>query len=191
MLKPVQFFALLIFSPILSATTLGQFDVSSQKPYGQKHPQAPLQIADYEPMIGESRCITIGRNTDGSWKKPVKMGWVFKYIMNGTAVQDETYKEDGSASGSIRQFDVETGQWFVHFYTTLRQSSPLSYWVGKREKDKIVLTRNQKSFSGKEGYSRLTFHSFEAKGFKWLMEWSSTDNKTVYEVRKITCEKVK
>lgn len=191
MYKTLPFLALMMPTLLVHATMLGEYDVSKKLPFGQKHPDAPLQIADYQPMIGKSQCLDIRRNTDGSWQQPIKMDWVFKYIMNGTAVQDETYKEDGSAAGSIRQFDKKTKQWFVHYYTSTSQAAPLSYWVGKREKDKIVLTRRQKSFSGQEGSTRLTFHSFEPKGFKWLMEWMSLDKKTVYAIRKIHCEKVK
>jgi hypothetical protein len=133
--------------------------------------------------------INIGRNTDGTWQKPIKMDWVFKYILNGSAVQDELLKEDGSGAGSIRQFDEKSGEWFVHYYTTIRTAGPLRYWQGKRSKDKIVLTRVQKSFSGKEGSSRLTFYDFKPNGFKWLMEWESLDKATVYSIRKISCVK--
>lgn len=193
--KILQTLSLLLFTPILLAQPLGsdqllgKYDVSSKYPFGRKHPDAPPQIADYQPMIGKSSCTSTGRNKDGTWQKPIKMDWVFKYIMNGTAVQDETYKEDGSASGSIRQFDSKSGQWYVHFYNTLQQSAPLRYWAGKREKNDIVLTRQQKSYSGKEGYTKLTFHGFKPKGFEWLMQWISADNKTVYAVRKISCVK--
>ncbi|NQZ07011.1 MAG: hypothetical protein HRT35_07600 [Algicola sp.] len=180
---------LLFFTPSLLAKPLGSYDVSVKIPFGSKHPDAPIQVQDWQPMIGKSSCINTGRNPDGQWQKPVKMDWVFKYILNGSAVQDEILKEDGSGAGSIRQFDDKSGQWFVHYYSTLKADAPLRYWQGKRSKDKIVLTRVQKSFSGKEGSIRLTFFDFKPNSFEWLMEWVSLDKATVYAVRKISCVK--
>jgi hypothetical protein len=180
--------SLIIFTSITLAQPLGKYDTSAKHPFGQKHPDAPKALADYQPMIGESSCTFIGRNKDGTWKKPVQMKWVFKYIMNGTAVQDEIYKTDGSTSGSIRQYDSKNKVWFVHYYTSLRMDAPLHYWQGdKRSHGKIVLRRPQKSFSGKDGSTRLTFDRFKPSGFEWLMQWQSLDKKTIYPLSKISC----
>jgi hypothetical protein len=81
------------------------YEPSSEFPFGRPNPEAPEQIKDFEPLIGECDCISVTRNADQSWADPVPMVWRFKYIMNGLAIQDETLKEDGTYSGSIRQFN--------------------------------------------------------------------------------------
>jgi hypothetical protein len=101
----ILFSCLVVLTSSAFSSDLGDYDVSAKFPYGQKNPAAPPEVADYEPMIGLSSCVFTARNTDGSWKKPVKTKWVFKYIMNGNGVQDEIYKEDNGANGSIRQYN--------------------------------------------------------------------------------------
>ena len=59
--------------------------------------------------------------------------------MNGTAVQDETLKEDGVHSGSIRQYDKDSLRWNVHYYTTRATVATLPVWNGNKKDGKIVL----------------------------------------------------
>lgn len=149
---------------------------------------APQEITDYAPMIGQCKCQSIRRSPDGTWTTPVSMLWTFEYIMNGTAIQDKTLKADGKHSGSIRQYDPDSARWNVHYYSNNSPGgSPLSYWTGKKEKDKIVLYKPQKSSTGLEGFSRLTFYEYTEKGYQWIGEWVNTDETIVYPFWKIEC----
>lgn len=67
------------------------YETSEEHPYGQLNPEAPEQVADFQPMIGHWHCKSLSRNPDGSWQDTTMMEWRFKYIMNGTAVQDEVW----------------------------------------------------------------------------------------------------
>lgn len=110
--------------------------------------------------------------------------------MNGTAVQDETLKEDGIHSGSIRQFDKDSLQWNVHYYST-NLSAPLSVWKGdKKENGTIVLYQPQKAPNGADGFSRLTFYDISKDGFKWKGEWVDKTEKVVFPFWKIDCVKI-
>ena len=77
--------------------------------------------------------------------------------MNGMAVQDLTYKDDGIHSGSIRQFNSDSSRWYVHYFTTGSPIATLPSWVGDRKGDKIVLNRDQAAPIGMDGYMRVDF----------------------------------
>ena len=123
------------------------------------------------------------------------MTWRFKYIMNGMAIQDETLKEDGAHSGSIRQYSEELSRWFVHYYSTSSvpnaksKSTQLSTWAGNLKDGAMILYREQKSTTGAEGYYRLTFSDISPEHFNWIGEWVDKEEKIVYPTWKISCTK--
>lgn len=182
-----NFFILMLLLPI---TTIAQYDYepSKEHPYGLPNPEAPKELLDFAPMIGTCDCKSKTRNQDGTWAESIDMLWRFKYIMNGTAVQDETLKTDGGHSGSIRQFIADSTRWYVHYYSNKMPSTILPTWEGvKRESGTIVLYREQKAPNGMEGFFRLTFSDMSDKGYKWIGEWVSTDESIVYPTWKIDC----
>lgn len=189
----------ILFSLLLGINLKAQkldfpYDPSKKHPYGLVNPSAPKAIQDFAPMIGECECMSEVRNQDKTWQKPTPMLWRFKYIMNGTAVQDETLKPDGIHSGSIRQYSADSSRWFVHYYSSSSPSSnPLSTWEGgPTDEGKIVLYKNQKAPNGMDGMYRLTFYDMSDEGFKWIGEWVTLDEKSfIYPTWKIDCKKKK
>lgn len=178
-----------LFCVLFTTFCLGQYkyDVSEKHPYGLPNPEAPAQIKDYQAMIGSCNCKSVVRKQDGSWAEPEDMIWRWKYIMNGTAVQDETLKADGSHSGSIRQFIKDSSRWYVHWFSTKTPSPQLSAWEGNKKGDKIILYREQKAPNGMEGSYRLTFYDMSKTGYKWIGEWVDKTEKIVYPTWKIEC----
>ena len=177
--------------PSLSA--IPNYEPSADHPFGQANPAAPKQILDYQHLIGLSDCESETRNPDGDWKDPVRMTWRFKYIMNGMAIQDETLKNDGAHSGSIRQYSEDLSSWFVHYYSTgsvpnsKSTSTQLSTWKGGLKDGSIVLYRKQKSPTGAEGYFRLTFSNITPEHFNWIGEWVDKEEKIAFPTWRIAC----
>lgn len=155
---------------------------------GKPHPDAPAQIRDFREMIGTCDCKSLRRNPDGSWADTLDMVWTFRYIMNGQAIQDETWR-DGLYATSIRQFDPEKKQWYVSYYSSNSISSSVPVWTGGRQNDKIVLSMPQKAPNGMEGFSRLTFRDLSYEGFNWRGEWVDENETVVYPFWLIWCEK--
>lgn len=179
---------LLLFS--LSTLTLfsqNNYEPSAEYPFGRANPEAPEQIKDFEPMIGLCDCKSVNRKPDGSWNDALNMTWEFKYILNGLAVQDQTIKEDGGHSGSIRQFIADSSRWYVHWYSSQSPSTLLPVWEGNKKDDKIVLYREQKAPNGMDGYYRLSFYDMSETGYKWVGEWVDKTEKIVYPTWKIEC----
>ncbi|MEM8845781.1 MAG: DUF4440 domain-containing protein [Bacteroidota bacterium] len=175
---------------VLCSSVFSQYDYepSAKNPFGLPNPEAPEQLQDFKLLIGECNCKSQTRKADQSWAEPENMTWRFKYIMNGIAIQDETLKEDGSHSGSIRQFIADSTKWYVHYYSSKTPSPSLATWEGNKKEDgKIVLYRDQTAPNGMEGFYRLTFYEIDSLGFKWVGEWVDKTESVVFPTWKIDC----
>ena len=164
---------------------------SVQFPFGRLNPEAPEQVGDFEPMIGLCECKSINRNQDQTWNDTLMMTWKFKYIMNGTAVQDEVWRDNALYAGSIRQFHQDSGVWVVSYFSYPSVAYTPGVWRGQKVDDNIVLYQNQKAPNGMEGDSRLTFYDMKENGFNWIGEWVSKDGKSVYPFWKIFCKQIR
>lgn len=177
----------------IASISVAQFEYkpTEENPYGKPNPEAPEQIKDYAKLIGVCDCKSESRKADKTWAAPVNMTWTFKYIMNGTAVQDETLKEDGSHSGSIRQFNADSSKWYVHYYSSAAVTKTLGTWEGNATDTSIVLYKEQKAPNGIDGFYRLTFYDISENGYKWIGEWVDTTEKFVFATWKIACTRRK
>lgn len=174
---------------LITSSTFAQYsyEATEKFPYGQPNPEAPEQIKDFEPMIGSCNCKSTTRKQDGSWNQSEDIIWKWTYIMNGTAVQDETLKPDGGHSGSIRQFIKDSSKWYVHWYSSKTPSTTFPVWEGNKKEDKITLYREQKAPNGTDGFFRLTFYDMSKTGYKWIGEWVDKAETIVYPTWKIEC----
>ena len=166
------------------------FEPTSTHPFGQINPEAPPQLADFDPLIGESKCESVTRAADQSWNPPHDMIWRFKYIMNGMAVQDEVLRTAAPNAGSIRQFNPDSSAWYVHYYSSGAAAATLPSWEGGRnENGDIILYREQKAPNGTDGFYKINFTEISEDGFEWLGEWVSTDESFSFPTWKISCKK--
>ena len=189
-MKPT--FALPFFFCVTFAFSQYNFEPSPEHPFGLPNPDAPQEISDFAPLIGECDCKSTARNADQTWADPVDMIWRFKYIMNGMGVQDETLKADGKHSGSIRQYDRDSSRWNVHYYSSNGITPVLSAWHGNKMEDgKIILYRPQKAPNGMDGFYKINFYDISEEGFKWLGEWVNEAETFSFPTWKIECTKRK
>ena len=165
------------------------YEPSATQPYGVLNPEAPSETGDFAPMIGLCNCRSVSRNQDGTWADTLNMTWKFKYIMNGTAVQDEVWRENGLYAGSIRQFHQDSGVWIVSYFSNPGTSFTPGIWRGKKADNQIVLYQDQKAPNGMDGDSRLTFYEMDGEGFKWKGEWVSKNGQFTYPFWMIECKK--
>lgn len=181
-------YGLVLFFSTVFVMAQSEYEPSETNPFGLKNPAAPEQLDDLKPFIGLCDCNSQRANQDGSWGEAVKMTWKFKYIMNGMAIQDETLKDDGAHSGSIRQFNADSLKWYVHYYASSSATPKLSSWEGVKNKDgRIILYKPQKAPNGVDGFSRLTFYDISKVGYKWIGEWVDTSEKVTFPFWKIDC----
>ncbi len=168
----------------------GQFEPSVDNPFGSVNPEAPSEVADYADLIGQSVCSSIRRNPDGTWQDTVRMTWTFKYILDGTAVQDLTVREDGGHATSIRQYNADSAKWFVTYFPRNNPPNSPSSWAGNAtDTGDIVLLKNQKAPNGFEGISRLVFSNITEDTFDWEGTWTSMDGTIQFPFWTISCKK--
>ncbi len=174
----------------IQAQEIYKYEASVENPYGLPNPNMPDQLLDFSLLIGECDCQSIRRIDQNTWGEVVSMIWKFKYIMNGMAIQDETFSEDGRYAGSIRQFVADSSRWYVHFYNSQLPTSVLSVWEGNKSKEgNIILYKDQISPNGMEGNYKITFSEISKKGFNWRGEWVTKDESIIYPTWKISCKK--
>lgn len=187
-------FILLLIVCLISTQAYSQngdypYDPSDQHPFGQLNPEAPEQVAEYKYLIGESRCKSVSRLAGGNWSKDsVDMIWRFKYFLNGTSVIDETLKADGKHSSSIRQYNPDSAQWYVTYFSTAASPSP-GIWSGGVKDNKIVLYRPQKAPNGTDGFYKITFSDIARTGFNWKGEWVDPTEQVKFPTWLIYCRK--
>ena len=187
----LPFFILLITVFPAHAQSELSYEPTATHPFGLPNPSSPENIKDWDELIGECKCESFTFQKDRTWSEAVNVLWRFKYIMNGTAVQDESLKSDGVHSGSIRQFDSISASWNVHYYSSSGAPQDLQSWNGKREGDKILLYDAQKAPNGMDGFYKISFTDISTKGFNWLGEWVSPDESIKFPLWKIICTKIK
>lgn len=170
------------------------YEPSEQYPYGRLNPKAPKALADYSNLIGICDCKSETKNADGTWGEAENMTWMFKYIMNGTAIQDQSLKESGIHSGSIRQYSLDSAKWYVHYYSSNKITSTSHYHGDKADKD-IILYKIKSDFTTPDGidlFYRLKFTNISENGFSWAGDWvdvSAKPDKVLGNTWKITCVK--
>ena len=165
------------------------YEPSAEHPFGQVNPEAPEQVADFAPMIGHWHCKSQGRNPDGSWQDTTMMEWRFKYIMNGTAVQDEVWRDEKYAGG-VRQYQADSATWVVSYFSYPSVPYTPGVWHGERSDNEIILFKDQKAPNGMEGYYRITFSGFAENHFDWIGEWVDKGQTIVYPTWRIGCTRV-
>ena len=165
------------------------YESSNVYPFGRYNPEAPEQVKDFEPMIGICQCRSVQRNPDGSWQDTIDMLWKFKYILNGTAVQDETWKANKMYATSIRQFHQDSQQWVVSYNAYPGVSTTSKVWLGKKEAERIVLKQPFQTPNGMDGYSVLQFYDMTRDGYRWKGEWIKDDNTITYPFWYIDCRR--
>ncbi len=182
----------LIFSVSLQAQKIDtQYEPSAQYPFGRSNPNLGDQLKAFAPIVGNCECRSLTRNADQSWGDTTNLRWEFRYIMNGTAVQDITWLDNDTYTTSVRQYNADSTQWYVTFFGSSGPVAKPQTWVGGVKESDIVLYNEQKAPNGTDGFYRITFKDIGEKGFNWRGEWVDKAEKFVYPTWLIWCTKTR
>ncbi len=190
-MKAAILFTLLIISCQLSAQVEPdnlKFEPNEQHPWGRPNPNTP-EVKEFDEMIGTCDCRSVTRNADQTWADTTDMVWKFKYIMNGTAVQDEVWRNNGQYAGSIRQYHQDSAKWVVTYFSNPGIPWVPGIWYGSRMNNEIVLFKDQKAPNGMDGFYRITFYDLRPEGFNWKGEWVNPTQTFSYPTWLIFCVK--
>ena len=135
-----------------------RYAVSADYPFGQPHPEAPPELAQFAFMIGEFDCVDELRQPDGSQVR-FRAIWNAHYFLNGFGIQDEYWTPTFHTS-NIRIFDPSIESWQVTFFRMPGYQSGV--WQGREEGGRMVMRQG-----GKTTGPGLTFHNIREDGFDW------------------------
>ncbi len=166
-------------------TKITSYEPSEAYPFGRKNPNAPRELSQFEFMIGISDCQDSIRNPNGSWISFPSI-WKAKYFLNGMAIQDNYFNPQNPTS-NLRLFDPKSKTWKVT-YVQINRGHFVGTWEGRKEENKIILKREQKTRDGDTVLNRLTFYNISKSGYDWVSEIISPDG-SVQANWKQSCKK--
>ncbi|MFY0599671.1 MAG: hypothetical protein JXR03_08360 [Cyclobacteriaceae bacterium] len=176
-----------VYSQVPDSVTL--YEPSKEYPFGRYNTAAPIETKDFDELIGTCHCQSVSRNPDQTWADTTTMTWGYKYIMNGTAVQDEVWRPDGRYAGSIRQYQPDSASWVVSYYSYPAVPWTMGTWHGNRTGDSIVFYKPQPAPNGMDGFYKITFSEIKKTGFNWKGEWTNTTESFSFPTWYIFCRK--
>lgn len=141
-------------------------NTTGAKNYGEIHPDAPPELAQFGRLAGRWQCAMSERRSDGSWRsRAAPVVWTWFYTLNGWAVQDiwtpvDVPGDRQPIATNLRLYSPSTQQWNVSWTNT--QQASFELWSGVQENDEIVLNslRDRRPV-------RIRFFNFLPRQFQW------------------------
>ncbi len=179
------------------STELTDFLANNEEyPYGRLHPKAPPETEHWGRLAGEWDCSLEARSASGEWVQRSQAKWVWKYILDGFAVQDlwyvkwlDTPPQISSMNRdfmgtNVRMYKPKEKKWEAVWLANARNTT--SRFDAISDEDEVVMT----NFSGKT-WTRITFHNFTENTFDWKSESSTDEGKTWTENTRIYGKRVR
>ena len=169
---------------------------------GERHEKAPAEIEQFGQLVGVWDVEPEMRAQTGAWM-PSKPGvWVWKYAIDGFAVQDLWYQSKDNLPMYManlgrdymltanRVYDVANKKWQVAWMANgAGQVMGMDFgtFTAAKEGDAIVMNSppEDKAF----GLQRVTFYEISKDSFKWKSEYSMDEGKTWNEVMRLTAKR--
>lgn len=172
--------------------------------FGKRHPEAPAETEQFGRLAGLWRTEQEIRKRDGSWAKDSPGYWVWKYSIDGFAVQDLWYQGADSLpsymSGlgrsyqltAMRIYEAASKEWKVAWMANGAGSAPgqdFGTFQAALDGDRIVMTSppDARAF----GLQRVVFSEIKAGSFVWISEYSQDDGKTWNAVMRVTARRLR
>lgn len=175
-----------------SSTELNDFLANNDRyPFGRLNPQAPPETEHWGRLAGEWDCITEARLPSGNWVKVGKAKWLWKYILDGFAVQDLWFQKwiDLRATlasvnrdvvgTNIRMYLPAEDRWEAVWLTNGKNTT--SRFEAISDEEKIVMTGEH----AQGGLARITFFNITQDNFDWKSERSQDEGASWTETLRI------
>lgn len=175
---------------------LKDFVTSGEFPFGRLNPDAPPETASWGQLAGEWECTNYVPRPDGKWQPVGKAVWLWKYILDGYAVQDLWYQpfieKSVTVSASphdvtgtnVRMYRPKTGKWDLSWF--VNSTNNTAHFTATNEKDgSIVMIKKEPPLQ------RVTFYDITENSFRWKSENSKDNGQTWNETFRIEGKRVK
>ncbi len=178
------------------STELTDFVANNEEyPYGRLHPKAPPETEHWGRLAGEWDC-SVSVPINGRWVQGGQSKWVWKYILDGFAVQDLWYTKwinvqpnlahiHRDAMGTnIRMYKPDEGKWEAVWFAN--GSNTTSHFEAVSDGETVVMTDVTRS-----PWVRITFYDMTDESFDWKSETSKDEGETWQETFRIHGKRVR
>ena len=162
----------------------------AEYPFGRLHPDAPPETEAWGQLAGIWRCINHAF-VNGQWFSGWPATWVWRYTLDGFAVQDLWHqrivdlpptvasRDRDFVGTNLRIFDRVTGRWDVMWMHNGQvaggQGNASSRLTARNEPDRIVM---EAVGQGGPNRTRVVFHAITDSTFRWRRETSADSGAT-------------
>ncbi len=168
--------------------------------FGQRHPDAPVELEQFGRLAGIWITEQELRQMDGSWVTETPGLWVWKYGIDGFAVQDLWYQNEANLPRymgnlgrdylltAMRVFDVRQGKWQVYWLANGGGKSPgedFGTFTASLEEERLVMSGPPSDF----GLQRVIFSDFTEDSFQWQSEFSRDKGETWTAVMRVRAKR--
>lgn len=157
-----------------SATAASTFDP------GTLHPNAPPETAQFGQLVGIWDITDETIQADGSWQAGEGAEWIWYYILDGYAIQDDwiapprygttqadTLRQHGT---NLRIYDPAAQRWDLAWISN--SDKKLSTFTATAQGDSALVMRGTHA-SGND--ARITFFDITDTRFEWKLEFAQED----------------
>ena len=117
-LKYAALIAGLLFLACQVRSVAAQANVKQITPYGEMNPNSPNELKVFSFLIGKWQG-TARVKLDGGKFAEVPVSWIGRYILDGTAIEDEFHSTAPGGSPylgiSLRQYDTKRKTWIIEY----------------------------------------------------------------------------
>ena len=153
------------------------------------NPEAPVETNVLGQLIGTWNAEQSFINRDGSWNDEKKYAkWVWYYILDGHAIQDDwitidSLNNESIVGTNIRIYNPEEDQWYMAWID--KTNRRLATFTAKNDSGTVIMDGT----NAKGRHIRNTFFNISENEFDWKQEWTFDDGKNWVIVTKIHCKR--
>lgn len=176
---------------------------NSEYPFGRLHPDAPPETEQFGQLVGVWECMNVA-NVNGQWIAGWPATWVWKYILDGFAVQDLWFQAEENLPPPSANLGHDLAGTNVRIYLPARQKWEIAWFVNSKNangqsnstlyieaeyKDGQIIM-HPKNQSG-DRIRRIVFHNITQDSFDWKSEISEDGGETWQAQFKIEAKRLR
>jgi len=176
---------------LMESTVISDFiSENSDSPFGKLNPKAPKETEEFGQLAGVWQCTNFAF-VNGQWFSGWPATWVWKYVLDGFAVQDLWFQKEENlppprvslhrdySGTNMRIYDTAKEKWeIMWFHNGLNSKGTpngTSQFEAEFMDDQIIMTPKN---PGSGTLRRIVFHNITADSFDWKSETSEDEGET-------------
>lgn len=154
---------------VVAATLVAGCAAGTRPSTTRPHPDAPPELAALAPLIGCWRVTGESMTAGGRWERSPPAAWVWRYILDGWAIEDQFITHPGAGGArtygvNVRMYDARAGHWNMAWVSN--GIDPVATFTGKVVDGELVMEGVYKD----RFRTRNVFSAITPSSFRWRKE---------------------